>query len=680
MRRAILFSTVVTCLIYGFGMSGHAASEPSVFQRIAATETYSRVSQWLLHGMAKLMASVAEAETMNTPMALVDTLTSNNAAREAGNGETAAGSLSHDEILHQIGRIYRYQSDVLTAEAEGRREDMEPLLNKSISELGILIQQPNILSQPSFQALFRTVVTEYEKYYGIPADTLVLPGGDIYELQDAMFTALNDVDSPQLEDVQLPNVRPVDTTIPMTVNRLVEKSIRYLLEEKLDEHIYKWLSRAHTYFPMIEQILAEENMPDELKYLAMVESGLNPNARSWAQAVGMWQFIASTGRSYDLHVNSWVDERRDPEKATRAAAQYIRFLYNKYRDWHLALAAYNCGPGNVDKAIRRQRQQSSERASFWNIYNYLPRETRNYVPLFIATALITSNPSAFKVTATEPGPPYAYDIIALRGALSLKDIAELAGTDVSTIQALNPALRRSSLPPGTAVYPVRIPFGAHEAFIARYAQMPASQKNLIVLEHIVRRGDTLSELAIRYGVTTDALRHTNGLESTRIRIGQRLSIPVPRAGGDRVQPVLADMQPKRVQYGSLSFRPITSNEPVNASATTSTTASQTGDVSSQTTYRVRRGDTLSSIASRRGTSIARIKQWNNLSGSIIRIGQRLILFPTNEVASSNTYRVRRGDSLSRIAQQHGVTVAHLKLLNNLQSSVIHVGQQLTIRT
>src|SRR5690606_8547032 len=176
-------------------------------------------------------------------------------------------------------------------------------------------------------------------------------------------------------------------------------------------HVSRLRSRADTYFPMIERILAEEGVPDELKYLAMVESALNPRARSHAGAAGMWQFISATGRAYGLRAQSDVDDRLDPERATRAAARHLRDLHERFGDWQLALAGYNCNPARIQREITRAEARLGRRATFCDIYDHIPRETRGYVPMYIATALVLSNPEAFDLPPAEPGPRYVFDTI-----------------------------------------------------------------------------------------------------------------------------------------------------------------------------------------------------------------------------------------------------------------------------
>ncbi|MEX0599322.1 MAG: transglycosylase SLT domain-containing protein, partial [Rhodothermales bacterium] len=227
--------------------------------------------------------------------------------------DALAGEIRGDVLLTRLARLYDLQARVLEAAAVGDHGRTERLLDQAMAALQVLIEEPDITERPRFRDLYRTIVAEYERFYGVPSDSLALPYGDIYAVRSALFDAMNAVEEPLLENVSFPPLGPVASSVPMTMNRLVEQSISYLVSSP-EKHLYHWLSRAQTYFPMIERVLREEGVPDELKYLAMIESGLNPRARSWASANGMWQFMSATGRSYGLQVNSWVDERMDPEK------------------------------------------------------------------------------------------------------------------------------------------------------------------------------------------------------------------------------------------------------------------------------------------------------------------------------------------------------------------------------
>ena len=605
-------------------------------------------------------------------------------------GATQNDSLSGAEVLRKLGRLYQLQSDILIAQAEGDADRVDAQFELAMTELGTLLDHPGILESARFRELYRSLVTEYEDYYDVPADSLMIQRGDVFQLRADLFAALNDVEAPLLEDVMMPEIEPIETTIPMTMNRLVEQSIAYLRRSP-EDHLYRWMGRAETYFPMIEQIFKEEGVPDELKYLAMVESGLNPTARSWAKAAGMWQFIAATGSAYGLEVTPWVDERMDPEKATRAAARHLKDLYEMYDgDWQVAIAGYNCSPRCIRRAIRKSGKAN---ATFWDIYPYLPSETRNYVPMFIAAALLTSNPDAADLRHVRPGPEYAYDYVPVEGMVSLKTIAEVARTDVGTIKALNPELRRESLPPTDDAYFVRIPFGTADRFVAAYAALPEEAKRSGA-EYVVRRGDTLSKIAKQHAVSVTALMHQNGLRSTKIRIGQRLVVPVTTYKG-RAAVKLASAEPISVQYGPRAARPVLAAEktplpsptPIRRASSTSPSARSTssGSSSSETrvVYRVRRGDNLSTIARKYSVSVRDLQRWNSLSGTKIRSGQRLVLYPSGgggaaAASKPTTHTVRSGENLTTIARKHGVSVGNLRSWNNLSGSKIVPGQRLKL--
>ncbi|RMH62661.1 MAG: LysM peptidoglycan-binding domain-containing protein [Bacteroidetes bacterium] len=621
-------------------------------------------------------------------------------------------TLTEAGLVQRIARIYDYQARLLQAEAQHDVQEAEALLERAMQDLATLLKQPGIMERPRFRELYRSVLTEYERYYG-PSDTLDIQRGDIYPTRAALFAALEGDDDPLLEEALIPSLQPVETEIPMTMHRLVRQSIAYLLRSP-DKHLYHWLGRAETYFPMIEQILAEEKAPDELKYLAMIESGLNPQARSWARAVGMWQFMTYTGRLYGLQVNAWVDERRDPEKATRAAARHLRDLYDTFGDWHLAIAAYNCGAGNVRKAQRRARARGFG-ADFWSIYPYLPRETRNYVPMFIAAALVASNPAAFNLDLgpVRPGPRYAYEYVPVQGMIALSEVARLAGTDLTTIRALNPELRRDYLPPSDGVYYVRIPLGTYGRFAAGYAQLPPEAR-ATVSEHRVRRGETLGGIARKYGVSVAELRRANDIRGSLIRVGQELIVPMPRYDGNAALPVdLADARPITVQYGPRAIRPIAVSSPsplpmapgdasppvVRASTppapaeprrepASRSAEAEDDEPATRVVYQIRRGDTLGEIAQKYRVSVSDLRAWNNLRGNTIRAGQRLTIYLDGEAPDEPaggepereiTYQVRRGDTLGEIAQKYRVSVSDLRAWNNLRGNTIRVGQRLTIR-
>ena len=524
----------------------------------------------------------------------------------------------------EVARLYVLESELLSVKDSTRRAQ---LLNQAMAELAALLRtRPAALEQSAVRSVYGDLTAEYRRFHGYPSDpdSTVLARGQIFSVRARLFASLEEVEDPLLR-TDGARAEVEGSTIPMTSNRLVDQSTTYLRDDP-SRHLDRWQERVQVYGPMIEHILAEEDVPQELKYLAMIESGLTPNARSWAGAVGMWQFMPSTGRRYGLTINAWVDERRDPEKATRAAARYLSDLHDEFGDWHLALAGFNCGEGCVRRARRRS---DAENPSYWDAHEYLPQETQGYVPMFIAAARIMENPEAFNIDPPEPASPLAYDYVPVHGSrLSLGTVASLADTTRSAIESLNPELRRARVPPSKERYYLRIPLGSYPRFAWNYADLP-DEKKQPATTYSVRRGDTLSEIAVRFGTSTATLRRLNGLQGSIIRPGEELVVPVQEyasalAASDQQQPM-------RVQYDtSPPARSLDAIETAEASA--SATASDDRSTSSAEpetasrppqTYRVSRGDTLGEIAQRFGVTIQELQAWNDLDGTRIRPGQQL---------------------------------------------------------
>ena len=482
-----------------------------------------------------------------------------------------ADSISEAEALRAIERLYRLQAHYVSAQSRGRDRRAQSYLDDAMRRLHTLVQQPGLPQRPRFQRIYHTLTSEYRERYGVP-DTLNLPQGDIYDVRQGLFSKLNDARSPQLEDVMASDLRMTDTEIPMTINDRVKESMAFLLKNRA-RHLYPWLRRSSTYFPMIEHILAEENAPDELKYLTLVESGLDPYAHSHAQAAGIWQFVAATGRQYGLTVDPWVDERRDPEKATRAAARHLRDLHDMFGDWQLALAGYNCSPSVVRRAVYREKQRGNPDPTFWDIYEDLPQETRNYVPLFIATSVIVSNPAAFDLDRVAAGPRYAFDHVPVQASLTLDQVARLAEVKVQKVRALNPELRADRLPPSEEPYYVRLPYDTYRTFAENYAKMPKEEQES-VLRHAVRAGETVGSIAKRYHVSRPSLLEANDLHPATVSVGQQLKLPEVHYLGNSEIVADADARPVRVRYGSRTTRPV-AEVPSAAGLTASWTASPT---------------------------------------------------------------------------------------------------------
>jgi len=378
--------------------------------------------------------------------------------------------------------------------------------------------------------------------------------------------------------------------IPLETNDAVDMWIDRFSRD-IRDRFATYLSRLGRYEDMIRPKLREAGLPQDLIYLAMIESGMNPNAYSHAHAVGMWQFIASTGRNYGLDVNYWVDERRDPEKATDAAIAFLSDLYQEFGSWYLAAAAYNGGPNRVRWGIRRVGSDD-----FWDLSDarVLRRETRNYVPKIIAAAIIAKNPARYDFEDVEPMDPLRYDTVTVPEATSMDVIAEAAGTTENTIESLNPQFRRHVTPPEDTAR-VLIPAGQATQFAANYAEIPEDER-VTWLTHRVTRGQTLSGIASRYGTSVRAIRASNdGVTPRRLQIGQRLVIPrATRAPASVATAQLASVR-ERARRGPDGSREIT----------------------------VRAGDTLWTIARAYDVSTDQLMAWNDMENSVIRPGDEL---------------------------------------------------------
>ncbi len=526
--------------------------------------------------LSKLAARPAEPLASPTAQWIEDEL-----ADDSGLG--AADSLSTPELARRVARLYANQSNLLLAEVAGDTEVFERTLDATMQDLRDLAQRPGVLDQPRFRELYRSVLTEYEQYHG-PDPDLAIERGDVFALRADIFAELANVDEPLIEDVDLP--ASVVATFPMETNRAVESYIRFLLRKR--GHVGTVRHRAETYFPMIEQILAEEGVPDELKYLAVVESALNPRARSWAGASGMWQFIPATGRHSGLTVTRELDERLDPEAATRAASRHLNELYAMFGDWQLAISGYNCNPAKIRRELRRAEARLGRKATFWDIYNHIPRETRGYVPAFIATSLVMSNPEAFELPPVEGAPRYEFDLVPVKGGTTLAAVAERAGTNLGTLRALNPSLRRSRVPASAAMRMVRIPAGHYIRYASRLADL-APSRSTEAPRTVVYRGSN---------------RRVIGFASAQdnARLSRSSSAPL-------------------VSVAEVAAK---ARRPAVAPASTASTASA-GSETQRIRYRVRRGDTLGKIARRHGVSVRQLREWNGVRGSVIRIGQRLTI-------------------------------------------------------
>ncbi|MDP2683142.1 MAG: transglycosylase SLT domain-containing protein [Deltaproteobacteria bacterium] len=311
--------------------------------------------------------------------------------------------------------------------------------------------------------------------------------------------------------------------VPVVVNDKVEFFIKYF-QTRGRKYFEKWLARSEMYLPMLKDIFRQNGLPEDLTYLALIESGFNPNARSRSRAVGMWQFMKWTGKKYGLKADLWVDERKDPEKATRAAAKYLKDLYGIFNSWHLAAASYNAGEGRILRAMKKHKTDD-----FWIVAKQkktLKRETRDYIPKYIAAMIIAKEPAKYGFTDMEYQPRIAYDKIVIPGATDLRVIANACECPVEDIKELNPELLKWFTPPNYPEYEIKLPKEKAGVFQANFIVIPP-QERLNFLVHTVKKGETLSLIAKKYGASIDSILYLNKLKSAKyVKVGIEIVIPV----------------------------------------------------------------------------------------------------------------------------------------------------------
>jgi len=479
---------------------------------------------------------------------------------------------------------------------------------------------------------------------------------------------------------------------PVVMNKQVEMYLN-LFQNSHRRSFENWLARSGKYVPFMEHELEKAGLPKDLVYLSMIESGYSQRAYSRARAVGLWQFMQATGKQYNLKIDSYIDQRVDPEKSTKAAIAYLGELYREFGDWHLAVAAYNAGPGKIRNGLRRYKVDN-----FWDLaqHRYLHLETKRYVPKLIAAIMIAREPEKYGFSNIAYEAPLTYDKIQVEPGMPLEAVAVISGTNVKEIKALNQELRRGKTPPNKVGYSVKIPAGSRSLAMSNLENLH-SYVSTGYKTHTIKRGETIASVCRKYNLNATALLKVNNLRSSRLKPGTSLRIPYPT-----------------VKYQLLPD----------------------GDKSKLAAYndnlilhKIKKGETISKIAKKYSVPQNMIVSWNGLkSVHSIRAGQQLALFiedvnkPSSgrkrilastskliveqpvagRIASSgsvptltaqkknlqdevsipsdyNWYRVKDGDSLWTISRRFNISAESIREWNNLDSNLIHPGSKLIIR-
>jgi membrane-bound lytic murein transglycosylase D len=607
---------------------------------------------------------------------------------------------------------------------------------KKITSLALVLVSSAIFAQQdSITAIKKEPLTRREVLDSIKAtfvhdnlasciDSLWMKEMVSLDLYNDLTTDIKNIDVDQKVDYELPTellkerLKKMDEKSPFNIeyNVGLENVIKSFLKNR-KRAFERLMGVSQFYFPLFEESLATQNIPLEIKYLAVVESALNPRAVSRVGATGLWQFMYQTGKQYDLNINSYVDDRNDPLKSSQAATQYMTNMYKIFGDWDLVLASYNSGPGNVAKAIRRSGGQQN----YWNIRKYLPKETQGYLPAFLATMYIFEYHKEHGIKPDKAiANHFATDTVMIKNAMTFKQISDLLDVPVAELQFLNPSYKREVVPYITGEnHYLRLPVNKVAVFTSNedkiyafvkyesekrerpYESMLASRTSndsdnegtvSRIKYHKVRKGDSLGEISNRYGITMSELKKWNHLRGSKAPVGRKLKIYTMEA--------VASNSKKSTKPDTVSVKESTAIASNNAKTFKEEKVVSYKDVVKY--HKVKRGDNLGEISDKYGVSVAEVKKWNHLKGSNIVPGKSLKIIRNERVvttvrkevkadknvetavasnegdAPSDYYVVERGDNLFSIAKKFNVSLDDLKKWNNLDGLNVDQGIKLTL--
>jgi membrane-bound lytic murein transglycosylase D len=634
----------------------------------------------------------------------------NNAADTAyanGNGMSDTSAEDMELILQHLEQARQHYLLALASQESGDSVSCGIEFEAAIQILNELGDYSNIDSSKEYMDLSKSLVEDYEKY--IAQIGSLGPNASVYALREKLNQIIEQGD---VTGLKIPRIEIKGTQVPLPLNEYVERATAFFMGRGR-HYIERWLYLSGKYFPMMKRVFKEEGTPEELTILSMPESGLRPDARSWARAVGLWQFMKGTGSLYGLRVNWWIDERQDFEKSTRAAARHLKDLYSELGDWNLVLGAYNAGPGRIFRAMRR-----SGSTDFWGMRKKLPRQTRNYIPQYVAIARIILNPQKHGFINVQKADSLVFDVVEINDCIDLRVLAKCALTTVDTLQELNPELLRWCTPPGVSGYRFRIPYGRKDTFLVNYSHIPAEQKKDWAI-HTVKRGETVSSIARKYGLAASLLSDLNNIHtSRRLRVGTVLAIPIPRDVADSKVPFDYSPEIRGMNFGSAKSY-AAKDEVSKTKLRHAKREVEQPKGKKKLVYHVKRGDTIGHIAEWYGVRASDIRNWNDIAyGDYIHAGQAIAIWVpgtkiqlltkvdgmefsekqsllkgdlaeaarsedgTTRAKSSSTewiqHTVKSGETLEKIARTYEVSISDLKQWNNLRTSRINAGQTLEI--